>query len=87
MIADSLNISLLTTALNNQVLCAFGYVLFLGFSSLILGLDCMIYVSPNIFDRQRRKSSVEDGVDIDGLQAGLEKLAMKPKVGWCIIFM
>ena len=45
----------------------------------------MIYVSPNLFDRQRRKSSVDDGVDMEmeGLQAGLEKLAMKPKVGWC----
>ena len=35
-----------------------------------------------MFDRQRRKSSVDNGVDMDGLQAGLEKLAMKPKVGW-----
>ena len=38
-----------------------------------------------MFDRQRRKSSVDDGVDMDGLQAGLEKLAMKPKVGWCVV--
>ena len=75
----------MTTAFNFQVSCAFGNVLFLGFRSLILGLDGMICFSQNIFDRQRRKSSVDGSVDIDSLQAGFEKLAMKPKVGWCVV--
>ena len=34
--------------------------------------------------RQRRKSG-QEGVDMEGLQAGLEKLAMKPRVHLCSI--
>ena len=37
------------------------------------------FIFCNYLPRQRRKSG-QEGVDLEGLQAGLEKLAMKPKV-------
>ena len=46
---------------------------------LILFSPSLASIFCNYFPRQRRKSG-QDGVDLEGLQAGLEKLAMKPKV-------
>ena len=47
--------------------------------ALILFLLLWLPSSFNYLPRQRRKSG-QEGVDMEGLQAGLEKLAMKPKV-------